>query len=1273
MAAAAAMEPPLSMPVSISDVLQVDTVQVVSGVQAEKLKALLEWMAKALQDQAGRIGNVEKSVGTAVQPEDITKIRQEARSAACDSRLESLESGARDTSGRITSLEDIAKEDKEKGKDAKGSAGGVDAKSVDDSRGNSNRSDVDGGVRQQLEAKLDSLAAEVGKNQAAVDRKQQEQNIDRRKEEITDLQRSLESLRNEADAKPISIPAGAVSGAAAAAAAAAIMGGSGGDGENAGGDALGAALTADSDTLTTVTRQLSHAQEDLKRLEDELQALRAGSASFGDVIGDNVLGAAGESVGAGTDVDVNNNNNNSVGGVGAVEGVNSGVGASVGGSGEAPVQQTAGTAVKRPQVGAPSSLVEIQSQLANHARQLAMHASDHERHRQAESELSVRLDGKADRSELDAALAAPLALTDGDVDGSGGDGVGDAADNGQQGDVTENGVGGDGVGGKVRTLSARVDAFARQLAVLQERIKAKADTDGIRTDVERTVRLVLGDITNGTSLAGPNTSSSSRSDTVSKGLAAISAGVSRLENNLTNEENAVGRKRDGEGGDVRDWESVNREMRRIREEMEVLTAELEDLKMRFELLMPQFNNVASGSESNRSDGNGANNKKKITTTTTTTNVTNTMTTTTRNNNRRASGTASDNDVAGDDANQSADGNDNATVNSNVSDDMYTRRTEILAELRRALPLSQSGAQDAPSTSALGDAGAGNVTVNGGDTFVTLSRDVAQHGANIQALRSEVAAMANGAGEWLTNVSLHPVWKELNSLRALCDLKADKSELADLTTINIDGGDGASDNNELLDGVAKDTADVANHVGGLERDFRMLQQAVSHLQVSVRSKADAGTLARLRESFDELRLATPRNNSSNSVNGATSVNNSNNSNDALAARLQDLAQKVASVMELRNNLARVQAVVTELQRHAESQGRTFSTPAGGATTTSSQQPARPASRGGSELPTAVNRAGSIATADSDQLRDFVAEHARLIEQLMAQIATLSRGLLILAGPVSSSIDASRATNAPNNNNNNSILGARRPSVLGNGNGALQPVNVRNGGNTRDAYSELEDMLSGGRVGPKADSVLMMQLEGNAAALARSVDQLAQGLSMIEEALSGKANMIDLQRVAQVIDSMTRVRHAEGDYAMLASKPVFGYKCMSCDHPLEKLSPKKPDYLINDLLPRHETKHNPADRIYGNKVMVLSASPRPGSSSPKDSSPSSGGELPLIKKGRSPGSVAGGTERSSRVTSAAATARSNSGSPGQRAGIKTAGTREEEYEGEMSIHDPNYHGS
>lgn len=89
----------------------------------------------------------------------------------------------------------------------------------------------------------------------------------------------------------------------------------------------------------------------------------------------------------------------------------------------------------------------------------------------------------------------------------------------------------------------------------------------------------------------------------------------------------------------------------------------------------------------------------------------------------------------------------------------------------------------------------------------------------------------------------------------------------------------------------------------------------------------------------------------------------------------------------------------------------------------------------------------------------------------------------------------------------------------------------------------------------------------------------------------------KRVGQMgVPNLTQ-RTPDGDYAMLSSKPLFGYRCMSCDRPLDKLENQPGYYIPHELFP-------PSSRATDPSVASPPKSPlRSGANSPgpRDTSP------------------------------------------------------------------------
>jgi hypothetical protein len=52
----------------------------------------------------------------------------------------------------------------------------------------------------------------------------------------------------------------------------------------------------------------------------------------------------------------------------------------------------------------------------------------------------------------------------------------------------------------------------------------------------------------------------------------------------------------------------------------------------------------------------------------------------------------------------------------------------------------------------------------------------------------------------------------------------------------------------------------------------------------------------------------------------------------------------------------------------------------------------------------------------------------------------------------------------------------------------------------------------------------------------------------------------------------------DNAMLSGKPLLGFKCMSCDHNLDKLNPIRANHIPTGVMPRSFLSMLSAERIF-----------------------------------------------------------------------------------------------
>lgn len=116
--------------------------------------------------------------------------------------------------------------------------------------------------------------------------------------------------------------------------------------------------------------------------------------------------------------------------------------------------------------------------------------------------------------------------------------------------------------------------------------------------------------------------------------------------------------------------------------------------------------------------------------------------------------------------------------------------------------------------------------------------------------------------------------------------------------------------------------------------------------------------------------------------------------------------------------------------------------------------------------------------------------------------------------------------------------------------------------------LRDMITKGDVKEKCDKDALKKL-------AKWLDENAQFKGSDAPGDNAKALWDLVRRLQRDIDNLKKnlknvelqpmKRLPDGDYAMLSSKPLFGYRCMSCDRPLDKLESQPGYYVPSELFP------------------------------------------------------------------------------------------------------------
>mmetsp|Transcript_8696 Transcript_8696/g.28665 ORF Transcript_8696/g.28665 Transcript_8696/m.28665 type:complete len:911 (-) Transcript_8696:137-2869(-) len=119
--------------------------------------------------------------------------------------------------------------------------------------------------------------------------------------------------------------------------------------------------------------------------------------------------------------------------------------------------------------------------------------------------------------------------------------------------------------------------------------------------------------------------------------------------------------------------------------------------------------------------------------------------------------------------------------------------------------------------------------------------------------------------------------------------------------------------------------------------------------------------------------------------------------------------------------------------------------------------------------------------------------------------------------------------------------------------------------------LRGLMESGGVQEKADLSRLVELEGQ-------LLEVLHRLSEVESKVAANARSLRNQKKSLAkVKPAAPARIVDGDNTVLASKRIFGYKCMACDRPLEKLTCKHERLPSHELVPHLPIKFMDQDRI------------------------------------------------------------------------------------------------
>mmetsp|Transcript_28874 Transcript_28874/g.63614 ORF Transcript_28874/g.63614 Transcript_28874/m.63614 type:complete len:1064 (-) Transcript_28874:692-3883(-) len=212
---------------------------------------------------------------------------------------------------------------------------------------------------------------------------------------------------------------------------------------------------------------------------------------------------------------------------------------------------------------------------------------------------------------------------------------------------------------------------------------------------------------------------------------------------------------------------------------------------------------------------------------------------------------------------------------------------------------------------------------------------------------------------------------------------------------------------------------------------------------------------------------------------------------------------------------------------------------------------------------AGHSSGVSAADSDSIMKVVSALAKELQVVKDQIDMVAHASNILAVGLEP-----RAPSAPSSQMNGAAPGAALPS----GSAAGQESRVPKG-----AYERLIKLLGRQGVNHKMDFFDPEVLNKMAQKLA-AVDALVKNPGFGRPANGPDMGMKDLEsQMRRLAKDMRTVKERMGeagfsgfknpdsDHAMLAGRPVGGYRCLACDRPLEKLDERPGPYIPTYQMP------------------------------------------------------------------------------------------------------------
>jgi hypothetical protein len=123
---------------------------------------------------------------------------------------------------------------------------------------------------------------------------------------------------------------------------------------------------------------------------------------------------------------------------------------------------------------------------------------------------------------------------------------------------------------------------------------------------------------------------------------------------------------------------------------------------------------------------------------------------------------------------------------------------------------------------------------------------------------------------------------------------------------------------------------------------------------------------------------------------------------------------------------------------------------------------------------------------------------------------------------------------------------------------------------DTLAVLEDAINAKKLEPKENVAVLKRLVLEVEKMSLELENY---LILIDNLEQNKVDKIDFQSLAKIVKELKAMENA-----MLSGKPILGFKCMSCNHDLERLSPVRGPQIPTNQMPRSFLSMLSAERIF-----------------------------------------------------------------------------------------------